>query len=487
MKKRNIYIALIVIQISSFQLYSQNKRIIKSNLNLLAEEFKDSLNFNGNLFLAKNKEILLNTSYGYSNFEHTIQNNEETVFRIASISKMFTSYAIYILASQNKLSLEDTAVKYIPELDSKFSELTLNNLLNHRSGLTRSIDNYLMNAPHSTYNKQEIIEAISKTDLGFKPGEDFQYSNVGYILLGVIIERVMNQNFGLAMDELIFRPLKMNRTSHEGEGYLIPNKAYGYNLLEGVTLNAEHENKSHVTGAGSISSSINDLCSFAQEIMNGSLLTGEFYQKYISKNKNFRTNSGLITWNYSAKLPSEKKDGQIVMHSGLSPGFSSTLTIYLDHKLVVIGLSNRNPTDISLVYNKFGNVALGFDKELVRKPTVQILNQSIIKGKLKEALKRYKNIIKKDSSLKIKPSELNSLGYHYLQYKQNEKAINMFTFYAMLYPKNSNAYDSLGEAYNLDQNKKQAINAYKKSLELNPKNINARKILKNLLDSKNSN
>lgn len=473
---RSIVVSIVVI-FFNINLNGQNNQSIKEELLFLSKQFKDSLNFNGSLFVVKNNEVLLDKSYGYSNFEHNTKITNETPFRIASVSKMFTSYAIYILASQSKLTLEDKVVKYLPKLNSKFNNIKISHILNHRSGLTRIVDNYLENAPHLTYSSEEIINAVNKTDLAFQPDESFQYSNVGYSLLGLIIESVTNQDYGEAMKSLIFSPLRLKQTSHEIEGRVIKNIASGYNFLEGETLKSEHENKSHVLAAGSIMSSINDLYRFSQEIIKGTLLTKELHQQYLELDQNFRTHGGLITWNYSSKLPLEEKGGQIVMHSGLCPGFSSTVAIFLEHNLVVIGLSNRNPIDMSKMYNKLGNVALGFEKEIVNTPTINKLNALIVKGKLNEALKLYRTLLDKDDAHKIKATELNNLGYNYLQYQMNKKAIKVFTFFTMVYPENANAYDSLGEAYATDNSTDEAIKAYKKAIDLNPNNTTAKKII----------
>lgn len=206
---------------------------------------------------------------------------------------MFTSYAIYILASQNKLSIEDHIVKYILELNSKFKNIKISDLLNHRSGLTRTVYNYLEKAPHLTYSSNEIISAVNKTDLAFQPNESFQYSNVGYSLLDIIIEKVTSQTYDVAMKNLIFSPLGLKQTSHEIEGHIISGIASGYNYLEGKTLKSEHENKSHVLAAGSIVSSINDLYRFSQEIIKGTLLTRVLHQQYLTLDQNFRTHGGL--------------------------------------------------------------------------------------------------------------------------------------------------------------------------------------------------
>ncbi|MBP93823.1 MAG: hypothetical protein CMC55_06880 [Flavobacteriaceae bacterium] len=456
---------------------AQSNHFVKSSLSTLAEAFHDSLSFNGSLLVAKDNMILLNKSYGYSNFEHGTKNSNQTPFRIASVSKMFTSYAVYILASQKRLSLDDPITKYIPSLDSKFKNISISQLLKHKSGLVRSIDNYLESAPHLTYNKNEIIEAINNTDLNLEVNNKLHYSNVGYILLGLVIEKVTNETYGNAMKDLIFTPLGLNQTFHEIEGVIILNRASGYNMLEGEIFKSSHENKSHVLAAGSLMSSTTDLFLFSKELIRGSLLNKELHKHYLTLDENFRTNSGLVTWNYTSKLASEKATGQVVMHSGLSPGFSSSVAIFLDHNLIVIGLSNQNPIDMSLVYNKLGNVALGFEEETVGTPTLNKLVDYIVMGNFDEAIKRYDNILKKDPNLKIKPKELNGLGYSYLQYLINEKAINVFTFFTMIYPENANAFDSLGEAYLTNNNIEKAIKYYKKSIELNPNNIVAKKIV----------
>lgn len=458
--------------------YAQNE---KTHLHELAQKIKDSLSYSGVLLVSRNDTILLEKAYGYANAGYAIRNKIDTKFRIASLSKMFVSYVIYILVGKKKIDLNDTLDKYFFDLDKKFSShIRIRHLLNHTSGLLRSIDNLSNKTIHDYYSENELISIVNSTELKFPPGSSFSYSNIGYSLLGWIIEKVTKKEFNQAMSDLIFKPLGLQNTGHEIEGQIVKNKAEGYNLINNQVYKSFHENKSHVFAAGSLYSNTSDLLLFGKEIMTGSLLSESMRKCYL-ESKNNRTTSGWVTWNYKVNLKGQKSEGQLLMHGGSCPGFRSSLTIFLDHNIIVIGLSNKTPLNTSLVYNKLGNVALGLAPEEIYQPYLFKLTPYIVNRQYDKALRQYENFqLRQPNRESLKVGDLNQLGYSYLGYHKIEEAINIFDFAALLFPTNANIYDSIGEAYMLKGDKINAIKNYKKSLELNPDNKSAKMVIEQI-------
>jgi len=475
MKKTRI-LSFIIIMIG-VSLYGQDKR--KQHLNDLAQKFNDSLNYNGVFLVANENTTLLEKAYGYSNMEHAVKNTIDTKFRIASISKMFVSYAIFILADKDKIDLEDSLEKYFPSLNKEYSkQITIKQLLTHSSGLIREINNFSSKTSHDNYSEKELISIINSTNLQFAPGSSSSYSNVGYSLLGRIIEKVTKKKYNEAMNHLIFEPLQLKNTGHEIEGQIISNMANGYNVMNQEYYKSSHENKSHVFAAGSLYSNAHDLLLFAKEIISGSLISKESRELYL-KSENNQTVSGWVTWTYSANLTNKKTNGQLLMFGGSCPGYRATISLFLEDKTVVIALSNKVPTNTSLIYNKLGNVAVGLDPEELFMPYLPKLTTHIINGKFENALEKYNSLLLSNpNNEKITAGDLNTLGYLYLEYDKTKEAINIFKFATMLFPKNANAFDSLGEALIKDGQEFEGIQIYKKSLELNSKNENAKKLIK---------
>lgn len=477
-KKTGKWVICIFFLLTNLFLNAQEDKRIKNELNLLANQLRDSLNYNGVLVVSDNSNSLLKRTFGYSNYEHRIKNDLNTKFRIASVSKMFTSYAIYILADKRLINLNSSIRSFIPSLNKKFKNITVNQLILHTSGLTRSIDNLGGKTNHNSYTNDELISIINSTDLQSVPGKSFSYSNVGFSLLGIIIENITKKTYADAMNYLVFNPLGLKNTGHEIEGKILLNKANGYNWIGQNIYNSNHENKSHVIAAGSLFSSANDLILFSKEIINGSLLSKEMHKKYLKIVSNNRTGGGWVSWGYKANLENEKKKGQLVMHGGSSPGFRAVICIFLDHKKIVVGLSNQTPINTSIIYNRFGNVALGLTIEPIHKPLIDEIISDVLKDNQEKALLKYNILkIKHPNKQTIRTTDLNSLGYTYLGYNQFKKAIYVFKFATKLFPNNANIFDSYAEALLSSGNHKKAIEMYNKSLQLNPKNDKARRIV----------
>jgi len=451
--------------------YAQDTR--KQDLSDLAQKFKDSLDYSGVFLVANGTTILLEKAYGYANMEHTVKNTINTKFRIASISKMFVSYAIFILADKKEVDFNESIEKYFPSLKKEFSkQITIKHLITHSSGLTRDIDILSPKSSHENYTEEEFITILNSTNLQSTPGKSYSYSNVGFSLLGRIIEKATKKNFNEAMSQLIFKPLKLKNTGHEIEGHIVADMANGYNAIGEELFKSSHENKSHVFAAGSMYSNAKDLLLFAKEVIDGDLISDKMHKLYLKS-------GGWVTWKYSGNLNNQKSVGQFLMHSGSCPGYRATIGLFLEDNTVVIGLSNKVPINTALIYNKLGNIAVGLEPEELFKPHIIKLTPDIINGKFKSAIEKYDQLLKSNpNNEKMKVGELNTMGYLYLEYNKTKEAINFFKFATMLFPKNSNAFDSLGEALIKDGQGLEGVQMYEQSLKLNSKNENAKAAIK---------
>src|SRR5699024_9221676 len=167
--------------------------------------------FNGNILIAENDTIILQKSYGIANRENNDSLTKNSIFNLASVTKQFTATAIYLLAKEGKLSLNDEMLKYIPELDF-YKGITINHLIHHTSGLPdymRLLDEKGDKSKIATNDYVIELFAKEKPELDFEPNEKWDYSNTGYLLLASIIERVSNKTYGEFLKDKLFKPLKM--------------------------------------------------------------------------------------------------------------------------------------------------------------------------------------------------------------------------------------------------------------------------------------
>jgi CubicO group peptidase (beta-lactamase class C family) len=187
--------------------------------------------------IIKDGKIIYSRGYGMANLEYDIPNTPATVFHIASVSKQFTAFAIYLLERENKLSLDDDVRRYLPELHDFGKAITIRQLLHHTSGL-RDQWNLLALAGwrlEDVITQQDVLGLIwRQKELNFAPGEQMLYSNTGYTLLGLIVERVSGTSLSKFTQERIFQPLGMTHTHFQDDyGSLVKNRAYSYYTQEG--------------------------------------------------------------------------------------------------------------------------------------------------------------------------------------------------------------------------------------------------------------
>lgn len=188
--------------------------------------------------VVKDGKVIYKKGFGLANLEYEIPITPQTVFHIASISKQFTLFSILLLEQENKLSLDDDIRKYLPQMTDFGHKITLRNLANHTSGI-RDISNLMALiglGETETISHQKAVELITQqTNLNFIPGNQFEYSNSGYILLSEIVQRVSKQSFADFTSERIFKPLKMNHSFFlDSSETIIKNYAYSYYKVENI-------------------------------------------------------------------------------------------------------------------------------------------------------------------------------------------------------------------------------------------------------------
>jgi CubicO group peptidase (beta-lactamase class C family) len=180
----------------------------------------------------KDGAVVYKRGYGSANLEYNIPITPATVFHVASVSKQFTAFAIALLASQGKLSLDDDIRKHLPEVPDFGKKITIRHLIHHTSGLRDQWTLLGMGGWRldDVITKEHIMKMVrNQKELNFDPGQENLYSNTGYTLLAVIVERVSGQTFRDYTEANIFKPLGMTNTHfHDDHERIVKNRAYSY-------------------------------------------------------------------------------------------------------------------------------------------------------------------------------------------------------------------------------------------------------------------
>jgi CubicO group peptidase (beta-lactamase class C family) len=271
-------------------------------------------------------------AYGLFDREAGIPARTDTVFSTGSLTKQFTAAAIVRLEDEGKLSIDDKARKFLPELDGRFDAITIRHLLHHTSGVREYVTQLTsVTAPKT---RQEIFAMITGAAPLFPAGSRFEYSNSGYYLLGVIIEHASAQTYEQYVRDTFFTPMGLGSTSFSGETAPSPR---GYTVSPGgpVTLDSVVD-PSLLYANGSICSTASDLVRWTTSLAASPLYTrmiGDPVSAY----------SELPGAEYGFGLIIDTFEGRVrVWHGGGLPGFTSRLIWFPDEKITVAVVMNLN-------------------------------------------------------------------------------------------------------------------------------------------------
>jgi CubicO group peptidase (beta-lactamase class C family) len=320
---------------------------LQKRIDTAVKHYWDKMGYKRSVQFARGEAILFSKGYGYSNFEHKTPITIDTPFRLASLTKQFTATAILILEQQGRLDLNDPLSTYLPEFKGSIGDtFTIENMMNHTSGLVRDIEEISdLNISERYVKVADIIGMAKNSTLRFKPGSRFGYSNVGFSLLAAVIERVTGMPYKQALNQLIFSPHNLAQTAHDDYNTIAPGRASGYLNLSREYANAPYENKSYVIGAGSIMSSAQDMFRWSRALFRGNVLTSEQRDK-ITHPKRENYSLGWFTDPYDWEDNGETQTGVNINHDGGSQGFSSQLTYLQEHDITIVLLTNIIPNKI---------------------------------------------------------------------------------------------------------------------------------------------
>lgn len=289
------------------------------------------------LLVIRDGKAIVRRGYGYADLEAHVGARPETNYRLASMTKQFTAACILLLKQDGKLRLQDRVRKWLPELPASDDTITLYQLLTHTSGL---IDYEDLIPPNRTsqLNDADVLSMIaSQRRFYFEPGSAYRYSNGGYVLLGLIVQRVSGMDLADFMKRRIFQPLDMKHTlmyEHD-RGPQVTDRAYGYSDINGKWTRTDQDTTSATRGDGGIYSSIDDLAKWDAALYTDKLLNADSRRAAFTPHT--ATDDPSIKYGFGWRIT-----GDTVWHSGESMGFRNVIVRWPEQHLAVIILSNRN-------------------------------------------------------------------------------------------------------------------------------------------------
>ena len=292
------------------------------------------------VMVAQDGDIIFEKGYGLANVEKKIPVTVETNFRLASVTKQFTAMSILMLIERGQLKFETTLTDLFPEFPSFGKKITIKNLLQHTSGLI-DYEDLIPDSTTVQVKDKDVLAMTMKTDSTyFRPGSKHQYSNTGYAILAIIIEKISGKPYRDFVKENIFDPLGMNNTlAFEKNINEVKNRAYGYKITNGIPEFADQSITSAVLGDGGIYSSVIDLYKWDQALYTEKLIG----RKYLDDSwTNGVTTSGVeFLYGYGWRLETYKTN-KVVYHTGSTRGFRNIIYRVPAKHFTIIILTNRD-------------------------------------------------------------------------------------------------------------------------------------------------
>ncbi len=275
-------------------------------------------------------------SWGLADVEARVSATPATNYRLASVTKQFTAAAILLLAQDNKLFLSDRASKYLPSLPSSAAGVTLHQLLTHTPGII-DYEDLMPDTATAQVHDADVLKLIeSKDSVYFTPGTSYRYSNSGYSLLALIVERVSGKSFAEFLHDRIFSPLGMDHTvAHQDNVDVVSNRAFGFTMKNGSWTRKDQSTTSAVLGDGGIYSSIDDMAKWDAAQYDSRLLNEEW--RRVAFTPHTATDVPGVSYGFGWRIT-----GETLWHSGETSGFRNVIVRYPARRLTVVILTNRD-------------------------------------------------------------------------------------------------------------------------------------------------
>jgi len=341
-------ILLLAVSLICFAGFTQS--IDKAKLDTYLDALASNNRFMGSVSIAQGDKVIYSKSVGFADVEHGLKANENSKYRIGSISKTFTAVLVLKAVEEDKLSLSETIDKYFPAIVNA-DKITIEHLLRHRSGLHNHLDEFVNSNQHTQpITEKEMIEVIIKGGSDFAPDTKMAYSNPNYILLSYILEKIYKKPFSKILEDKIINPLALRNTYLDGKINTSNGACQSYVFFNKNWELAPEFDVSQLLGAGAITSTPTDLVKFGNALFSGKLIL----ENSLTKMQTIKDQYGMGLF----QMPFDNKTG--FGHTGGIDGFRSVFAYFPTGEISFAYTSNGmnfNGNDISLAvlsaaYNK---------------------------------------------------------------------------------------------------------------------------------------
>jgi CubicO group peptidase (beta-lactamase class C family) len=358
--KRHLIAFAFVLVISFVAARSQN---VSGEIDAIFAPLKSSNAPGAAVLVVRNGNPVFRRGYGVTDLRTLHPIDARTDFRLASFTKQFTAMSIMLLVRDGKMHYDDHLTNFFPEFPAYGKPITVRNLLNHISGLPDYEDLLAQEYPNTPddhipqIHDAGVLKLLEQqTKAKFPAGSKWEYSNSGYVVLGLIVEKVSGKPFGQFLHDRIFAPLKMTSTlAYEKGRNQVPNRAYGHTKEKDRWRETDQSSTSATLGDGGIYTSIDDLIQWDRALRDYTLLSAAEMQPALTPveptgSPARREDGSSVSYGFGWFLD-PYQDHKRTWHDGETMGFRTTIQRFPGDDLTVIVLANRtdaNPQELAL-------------------------------------------------------------------------------------------------------------------------------------------
>lgn len=305
------------------------------------------------LVVIRNGHVVKMRGYGFANLELKVPATPDTVLEIGSISKQFTATAIMLLVEQGGIDLSDPAGKYLPQLPEAWKAVTIRQLLTHTSGIPDYEEIMGYDGYRNPMTAEQVIALAASKPMDFPPGTKWSYSNTGYFLLTLILEKVSGEPYASFVKQRILVPAGMTHTRTSEPRDVIPGRAAGYALENGHIENRDPMQPSATGGAGMLVSTVKDLAQWNTVLDRQSILAPASYaQTWADAPLADGSSSGYGFGWFVSPMRGHRSQN----HAGGTAGFSSNILRLPDDHVTVIALTNTGSANAATITDHIARI-----------------------------------------------------------------------------------------------------------------------------------
>lgn len=314
------------------------------------------------VIVVKQGKVVFRKGYGMADLEMGLPLRPDMVFRLASVSKQFTAAAILLLEQEGKLKVGDDIRRFFPDYPNPAQAITIEQVLQHVAGIPGFSDGYLGKGKiREDLTPAEIYEMIKSQPLEFEPGSKWAYSDGGYELLGMIIEKASGMRYGDFIEQRIFKPLGMSESYHDMASRIIPKRVKGYKPVPGGYANADYISMTIPYAAGALASTVDNLAVWDAAVFDSDkLLNADARRRMVTSYTLPNGAKGMLDYGYGVGLQ-QRRGTPRVFHTGQINGFTTAVLRLPKERIYVALLGNDEAPRLltELVTERVAAIAAG--------------------------------------------------------------------------------------------------------------------------------